>query len=219
MISIPIKGHKDIYQMSIKYIVGLALFSLYECSFAQTGKPLEGDSSISPDLPITISAVSNLTGNGKTFLAMTTINAPLEKICSTIVDYSNYPQFMPNTEAIKLLESKSDYELIEIHLRFRMGITKKYRLKMALQTNKMSCKLSWKMIPWNEVLPSETIADTFGYWQLTPDFNNEHKTLVNYYVYVDPGFVPFGLRWFVDFMAKTSLPDILDAVRKRASKK
>jgi len=43
---------------------------------------------------------------GKTFIAATIINAPIQKLCSIILDYPNYPNFMPNTDKTKARSSE-----------------------------------------------------------------------------------------------------------------
>lgn len=44
------------------------------------------------------------------------------------------------------------------------------------------------------------------------------KTVVQYYVYTDPGSVPLGAGWIVDSMSKDSLPKTLEALRARAAR-
>jgi hypothetical protein len=55
-----------------------------------------------------------------------------------------------------------------------------------------------------------------GYWLLEPREEGK-KTFVTYYLYTDPGgSLP---KWIADKANKTSVPDVLRAVRKHAAKK
>jgi hypothetical protein len=153
---------------------------------------------------------------GKTFIAATIINAPMQKLCSIILDYPNYPNFMPNTDKTKVVQATDEFSVVDMTLKLPLGKIKRYRLKLEPKTSAQSCHLAWKLIPWDELKPDETIADTSGYWQLTPQASNPNKTVVEYFVYADPGPVPFGLGWIVDIMSKFSLPKTLEAVRNRA---
>jgi ribosome-associated toxin RatA of RatAB toxin-antitoxin module len=154
---------------------------------------------------------------GKSFAAATLMNAPVQKLCSLITDYTAYPSFMPNTDKTRVSYAGEDYAVIDMTLKLPLGKIKKYRLRMELQSTPQACHLAWKMIPWEELKPDETIGDTSGYWHLTPHPSNRSKTVVEYFVYADPGPVPFGLGWIVDMMSKESLPRTLEAVREKAA--
>ena len=153
---------------------------------------------------------------GKTFIAATIINAPVRKLCAIILDYPDYPNFMPNTDKTKVVQATDDFSVVDMTLKLPFGKIKKYRLKLEPRTSAQSCHLAWKLIQWEELKPDETIADTTGYWQLTRHPANANKTVVEYFVYADPGPIPFGLGWIVDIMSKYSLPKTLEAVRTRA---
>lgn len=166
---------------------------------------------------VVVNDVSKAEVAGKTFLAGTIINASVQKLCSTVLDYSNYPSFMPNTEKTDIVFASDDYSLVDMHLKLPLGKTKKYRLKLEPKTSPQTCQLSWKLVPWAGLTPDETIADTTGYWQFSPDPANKNRTIVKYLVYADPGHVPFGLGWIVDLMSKDSLPKTLEALRTRVA--
>jgi uncharacterized membrane protein len=154
--------------------------------------------------------------SGKTFYAATIMNAPIQQLCAIIQDYPQYPQFMPNTAETRVLQPNADRPQIDLTLSLPLGKTKKYRLEMEPRVSEQSCRLGWKLVP-SGLRIEETIADTVGYWQLTPLPSDRSKTVVEYQVYADPGPVPFGLGWIVDFMSRQSLPRTLEALRERAS--
>jgi hypothetical protein len=153
---------------------------------------------------------------GKSFIAATVINAPMQKLCAIVLNFSDYPSFMPNTESAIATQAADKSFLVDMSLKLPLGKTKKYRLKMESRTSPQACQLSWKQVPWEGLKPEETIADTSGYWLLTPSIPDKNKTAVKYFVYTDPGPVPAGLGWIVDSLSKDSLPKTLEALRKKA---
>ena len=152
---------------------------------------------------------------GKTFMAATIIDAPLPKICAVIQDFAQYPAFMPNTAKTSVSAGADKTSLVDITLNLPLGKVKKYRLKMTPNVTPQQCRLEWKQMPWEGLKQEETIADTAGYWLLTPQAANPNKTVVTYFVFTDPGPVPLGLGWIVDSMSKDSIPKMLAALRKR----
>ncbi len=64
--------------------------------------------------------------------------------------------------------------------------------------------------------PEETIADTSGYWQLSPFAADRSKTMMEYFVYAAPGPVQFGFCGIADIVSKDSLPKTSEALRSRA---
>jgi hypothetical protein len=153
---------------------------------------------------------------GKTYFAATVINATVPRLCAILSDFSDYPSFMPNTDKAVVLQSGGEYAVVDITLKLALGKIKKYRLKMESKSSAQSCYLGWQMIPRPELTPAETIADTSGYWELSPLPSNRNKTVVKYYVYSDPGPVPLGLGWIVDALGKEGMPKALEALRGKA---
>lgn len=168
------------------------------------------------DSQVTTMDVSKPDRAGKTFVAATIMNAPVHRLCSIILNYPDYPNFMPNTDKTRVVQASNDFSVVDMTLKLPLGKIKRYRLKLQPKISPQSCHLAWKLIPREDLKPDETIADTSGYWQLTPDPSNPNRTIVEYFVYADPGPVPFGLGWIVDIMSQYSLPKTLEAVRHRA---
>ncbi|SHG47704.1 SRPBCC family protein [Massilia sp. CF038] len=166
------------------------------------------------DSSVTMVDLSKAGSPGKTFAAGTIINAPIQDVCALLQNYSAYPSFMPNTASAKATPADGGQTLVDITLKLPMGKIKKYRLRMTPKVSAASCVLAWKLVPWPGLKQEETILDTTGQWQLTPGATPD-KTVVRYNVYTDPGPIPFGLGWIVDSLSKDSIPQTLDAVRKR----
>ena len=183
------------------------------CGEAVAAEPI--DVSKLSDSAVTMVEMSKPGSPGKTFEAATIINAPMQDVCSLLQNYAAYPSFMPNTASAKVAPAGAGHALVDITLKLPMGKIKKYRLRMEPTVNVDTCMLAWKLVPWPGLKQEETIADTTGHWLLTPG-TSSGKTVVRYKVYTDPGPIPFGLGWIVDSLSKDSIPQTLDAVRKRA---
>lgn len=168
---------------------------------------------------VQVQEVPTQAARGKTFLAGALVAAPIAKVCAIIQDYAAYPSFMPNVGRTEILKTTPDSATVNMILDLPLGQTKRYRLQLepTITTNPPACHLAWKQVPWEGVAPSDSIADTTGYWHLTPLPTDPQKTVAEYYVYADPGHVPFGFGWIVDAMSKRSLPKTLEAVRARAA--
>ena len=165
---------------------------------------------------VDISDVSKAGVAGKSFVAGTIIDAPLPKLCAIIDNYADYPSFMPNTDKTVVVQAADTISVVDMTLKLPLGKIKKYRLRMEAKNSPQACHLAWKMVPQPALTPEETIADTSGYWELTPHPANKNKTVVKYFVYSDPGPVPMGLGWIVDSLGKDSLPKTLEALRSKA---
>jgi ribosome-associated toxin RatA of RatAB toxin-antitoxin module len=151
----------------------------------------------------------------RTFLAHAVIAAPLAKIYGVLIDFAAYSDFMPNVEKVVVRAADQQGARLDYHLGLPMGVKKRYRLKMTYKIAADAAEISWQLIPWPKLSPSETIRDTSGYWRLTRLAGD--KTLVEYLVRTDPGDIPFGAGWIVDVLTKGSLPDILESTRKRVT--
>lgn len=200
------------------------LFALLFCALcrtthAQSIAPQDLDLSTATEAHVEVIDVSNLAVPGNTYVAATLMNGSVQKLCAVIMNYSEYPQFMPNTDKTTIVSTAEGATVIEMTLGLPLGKVKKYRLKMTPTVTPEYCQLSWKLVPWEGLQTTETIVDTAGYWQLTPYPKDKSKTLVKYYVFADPGPIPYGLGWIVDIMTRISLPRTLEALRERVAVK
>lgn len=168
------------------------------------------------DKEVALQEVASKKAQGKAFLAATIIQAPMAKLCGIVQDYAGYPGFMPSVSHTALSKAANGNALVDMTLKLPLGKVKKYRLEMTPKVSAQQCRLAWDMVPSAGLKPEETIADTEGYWQLSPVSGDGGKTVVQYYVYTDPGPVPLGAGWIVDSMSKDSLPKTLEALRARA---
>jgi ribosome-associated toxin RatA of RatAB toxin-antitoxin module len=183
---------------------------------AQARAQQNDDSGGLADNRIVVTDLSKPSSAGKTFTASMVMNASVQKLCAIVLDYASYPRFMPNTAKTDVLRLDDNDALVDMTLALPLGKIKQYRLRMTSSTNRQACHLSWKLVPREDLTTDQTIADTSGYWRITPQPASPNRAVVEYFVYADPGPVPFGLGWIVDIMSRESLPRTLEAVRERA---
>jgi hypothetical protein len=137
-----------------------------------------------------------------------------------VQDYASYGRYMPNTRSAVLVAAPQPGQaLVDMTLDLPLGKVKRYRLQLDSKASTAGCQLSWKLVPREDLKPEDTIADTTGYWRFSPQPANEAGSLVEYFVYADPGPVPFGLGWIIDIMSKRSLPATLEALRGEAQRR
>lgn len=192
-----------------KTILAAALAAILAPALA--ADPVDG--AVLSESEVALHEVSTKGAPGKTFVAATLIGAPLERLCGIIQDYAGYPRFMPSVARTVVSKGADGAPLVDMTLKLPLGKTKQYRLRMSATTSAQQCRLAWKMVPTPGLKAEQTIADTTGYWLLTPAPGG--KTAVKYYVYTDPGPVPLGAGWIVDSMSRDSLPKTLEALRTR----
>ena len=154
---------------------------------------------------------------GKTFEAVTIIEAKRKRIREIIMDYPSYPDFMPNVSQIEILEQDATTAVLNYLLTLPLGKIKKYRVKLERsEPDDRITLIHWQLRPWPGLKPEETIKDTSGFWRI--EELSEKRSLVLYHVYTDPGKIPFGLGWIVDLLSKDSVPEVLTKTKERAEK-
>jgi len=152
---------------------------------------------------------------GRTFEAIGLFDAPIDDIYNVIADFEKYDQFMPNIVNVRVLQEDSSSAVMNYTLGLPLGKLKKYRLSMTFIKDENTSTLKWKMIDWPGIKKSETIDDTTGYWFLENYHGSRSGVLVLYHVYTDPGPIPWGLGWIVDFLSKRTVPNIVKNTRER----
>jgi hypothetical protein len=173
-----------------------------------------------PGEPVVVTEMPQAALTGKTFSATTAMDAPPHKLCAIVQDYASYGRYMPNMRSAVLVAAPQPGQaLVDMTLDLPLGKVKRYRLQLDSKASTAGCQLSWKLVPREDLKPEDTIADTTGYWRFSVQPANEAGSLVEYFVYADPGPVPFGLGWIVDIMSKRSLPATLEALRGEAQRR
>jgi len=151
--------------------------------------------------------------SGRTYEAFGLLQCSLDEAVSVLTDFEHYPEFMPNVSAVNICEQVHPCSVVETSLRLPLGVKKRYRLRYTAVPAASGFELVWEMLAWPELKPSQTIADTSGYW-LVRGFE-EGGLLVVYHVYTDPGHIPLGMSGLARSLAKAKIPDGIVALRER----
>ena len=159
--------------------------------------------------------VQTVKKSGKTVEAIGMINASRAVILKVLTDFESYPDFMPNVSRTEIKDQNSTRSFVNFTLSLPMEQVKKYRLEFTrTDPNKSVSTLNWQMTPWPGLKAEKTIKDCSGYWWIVE--KGQNRSLVLYHVYTDPGPVPLGLGWIVDYMTRKSVPQVLSKTRSRA---
>ena len=147
--------------------------------------------------------------------AIGVINAPKEAVAAALCDYTAYPGFMPNVASVNVRGEKRGALLLDYSLKLPLGIRREYRLAMKKKVAKDgTITLDWHLVKRPDLSAYETIADSKGFWRLS-DFNGDrNRTLAVHHVYTDPGYIPPGLGWLSDFIAKKDIPAVVVATKE-----
>ncbi|WP_446011723.1 SRPBCC family protein [Candidatus Electrothrix sp.] len=152
---------------------------------------------------------------GKVVEAVGIIEATGEVVRDIVMDYSSYPDFMPNVSRLEILQQDKTTATLNYFLILPLGKIKKYRVSTtASEPAPKTSLIQWQLKPWPGLKPAETIQDTTGYWRI--EELDAQRSLVLYHVYIDPGKIPFGLGWIIDILSKDSVPEVLAKTRERA---
>jgi len=164
---------------------------------------------------IIVRKIPGHSGNLQEYEAMGLIEGTVEDVSRILTDYAKYPEFMPNIKEASVRYSTEDGFVVDYKLGLPMGFNKKYRLRYRVRKEANKVQLLWKNLPLAGVKPKETIIDTWGQWMLETYPGNDRQVLAYYRVYTDPGKIPIGFGWIVDFMSKDSIPKVIEHTKRR----
>lgn len=131
------------------------------------------------------------------------IDAPIQKVFSTIRDFQSYPTFVKGTSSAK--ESKLKDSVV---VDFEIDVIKKISYRLSFQFTEPTL-IEWKFVK------GDLMKKNSGRWVLVP--LDDKTTQASYEIDIDFGWmVP---KMIVDQLTKTQLPEMLDAFKKRAEAK
>ena len=142
-------------------------------------------------------------GSGRHFHAYILIDASAQDVYNVVKKFQDYPQFMPHIVKVDAVAVDEETNF-RYFLQLPLGIEYQYETSYQSYSSPNEAWLIWKLEDWEE----NNIEDTWGQWVLSP-YPNTNFTLVQYQVYTDLGYIPFGLGWIVDFLTEYSLPKVL----------
>ena len=149
-------------------------------------------------------------GNGEHYQVYGIINSNTTEVFNAIKNFDEYEKFMPRLESADLIMDSDTLLSYIFNISLPMNIKYKYKIKIHMSENPESNWLAWETIDWQE----NSIEETWGQWYLTSYGTNNDKVLVQYQVYTDPGYIPFGFKWLVDILTKNSLPETVGNLKK-----
>ena len=150
-----------------------------------------------------IQSNSEIKGPGRHYHGYILINASVQDVYNVVKDFQSYPQFMPHIVNVDAIPTDRGTNF-RYFLQLPLGVEYQYEISNQSYVSPNEAWLTWKISSWEE----NNIEDTWGQWMLTP-YKDSSSTLVQYQVYTDLGYIPFGLGWVVDFLTKYSLPEVL----------
>lgn len=145
------------------------------------------------------------------------VAAPPKVLLATIIDYAALPAYTPNLKQVDVLSSDASGDVVNFHLALPFGVEKRYRLRLTYappQADTDAVAMTWLIQPWDELKPEETIQFTSGYWFMQP--TADQQTELSYHTETDPGEVPFGLGWIVDYLSHQTIIELLEHTKARA---
>ncbi len=135
--------------------------------------------------------------------ASAVIPYPPAEVWSVVTDFESRPRFVPGNKDVQIVRRDGNRLWIAEHLRILL-INVRFVVISTLDPEQGS--VTWVI---DRTAPHD-IADTTGSWTVVP-LEGGHSTLVRYRTWIDSGrSVPHFVE---DFLAKRSLPKIVEGVR------
>lgn len=133
------------------------------------------------------------------------IDRPLADVWAVMTRYEDKAEYQPRVDRVWVLDKQPD----RLHVRMQVDATvTTVRYTAYFQLDHAAHTVHWTL---DKAAPDNTVADIDGGYQLlevTPT-----RTLVVYRTWVDSGrSVPRAIQ---DYMARKSIPNLLEAVKKR----
>ena len=150
---------------------------------------------------------------GRTFEAIGVLQGSLDEALAVLTNFDCYPEYMPNVGELKICEAIGASSVVEIKLHLPLGVKRQYRLRFSWTRDDSGFLLIWEKLPWLELMPSQTVADTSGFWSVRRF--DAGGLIAVYHVYTDPGHVPLGLTKIAHGVAKSKIPDGIVKLRER----
>ena len=155
---------------------------------------------------------------GQTFEVIGIMRTSALAVVQLLMDYESYPDYQSAVHQIEVVEVHEDGATLNYILESMLGVTKRHRIRLSMsQSDDAHYKVGWSLVEWPGLKPFDTIKDTRGYWMISQQ--TPQSTLVHYYVYSDPGPVPFGLGMIVNSLSKSSIIDAYRETRTEVEKR
>ena len=129
------------------------------------------------------------------------INAPVEKVFDTIIQYEKYGEFLSEVKEVRTSNRQGN----EVNVHYKVDVVKTIKYTIRVKEERPT-RMSWSFVE------GEFMKDNKGHWLLEPA--GEGKTKATYTVEMALGaLVPKSV---VNALVETSLPKMLEAFKRRA---
>jgi len=120
------------------------------------------------------------------------INAPVEQVYATSIDYANYSKFMPSTEECEVVADNGNVKDVRYKISFKF-LFFKFKVEYVLRTwLKPNQEVTWNLLSCE----GDKIAKSIGSWRFIPIAGGS-KTAAFYSIYSDISGVVPGLSSFI----------------------
>jgi len=150
---------------------------------------------------------------GRTYEVVGILEGALEEVFGILTDYRAYPEFQDTVTIISVRKENESDSIVEFSLDLPLGMKKKFRMRYSAQKGDGEFRVSWQKLPWPELKPRHTVADSSGHW-LVRKFD-EGRVLALARVHAEPGPVPLGLTGLAHLLSRKSMPGMIRSVRRR----
>jgi len=142
-------------------------------------------------------------GGGRRFEAIAVVAAPPGAVMACLRDFGSFVGTMPN---VKKIEFTWEGNVAHVTQWLKIALsTIVYELNIAHYGDSL---IEWEFVAGD-------IKDTTGYYRLFPRAGGK-ETLLHYHVYSEPGMaVP---QFILDLSTKSSMPGVIEAIRKSVAK-
>ncbi|HVP90592.1 MAG TPA: SRPBCC family protein [Terriglobales bacterium] len=152
-------------------------------------------------------------GTARTYEGVGLLAGRLDHAFAVITDFRRYAEFMPGVKRTLVREEAAGVSVVELELRLPLGQARRYRLRYEMREEESGFVVAWRKVPWPELRPDQTIADTGGRWLVRR--LDDGNLLASYLFSTDPRPVPLGLTGIADAFGRRSLPDVIRSVGRR----
>jgi len=150
---------------------------------------------------------------GRTYEAVGILQGSLDEVFAVLTDYGRYADYMPSVGAVRVCDVAGPCSVVEVKLHLPLGFKKQYRLRYTSTRYGSGFEVVWEKLPWPELKPSQTVADTSGFWHIRKF--EDGGLLAVFRIYTDPGHVPLGLTKVAFGVARSKIPDGISKLRER----
>ncbi|MDA3885589.1 MAG: hypothetical protein PF638_08355 [Candidatus Delongbacteria bacterium] len=152
--------------------------------------------------------IENTGSDIKTAEALFTVDVSRKKCFELINNIIDYPSFMPDIEKTIFVKNTSEGKLYDFIYDAPL-FDIEYTLLLKDTLDEGIYYIEWSYVKGD-------LNDSNGSWEIKIDPDNGNGTLINYRTYLDTGTILPD--WLMNRLTAGSIPDMIEAIRKRVKK-